>query len=77
MTQKEDECGPLIIQSFLVKTQEEGSKGSLYTCAEIFEQSMTMGARNQVGLGFSYRPARLHRLSRSILWNRFLGFIEV
>jgi hypothetical protein len=31
----------------------------------IFEQSI--GARNQVGIGFSYRPARLYRLAESIL----------
>jgi hypothetical protein len=43
--------------------------------AGIFEQSM--GARNQVGIGFSYRPARLHRLAESIPKNRFLGSIEV
>jgi hypothetical protein len=43
--------------------------------AGIFEQSM--GARNQVGIGFSYLPARLHRLAESLPWNRFLGFIEV
>jgi hypothetical protein len=34
-------------------------------------------ARNQVGIVFSYRPARLHRLAESIPWNRFLGSIEV
>jgi hypothetical protein len=33
--------------------------------AGIFKQSM--GARNRVGIGLSYRPARLHRL-----WERFL-----
>ncbi len=43
--------------------------------AGIFEQSM--GARNQVGIGFSYRPAKLHRLPEWIPWNRFLGYIEV
>ncbi len=44
-------------------------------CAGIFEQSM--GARNQVGIGFSYRPARLHRLAESIPGNRFMGSIVV
>ncbi len=34
------------------------------TCAGILEQSM--GARNQVGKGLSYRPARQHRLVESI-----------
>ncbi len=37
----------------------------------ILEQSM--GAKNRVGIGLSYRPERLHRLAESILWNRFLG----
>ncbi len=39
--------------------------------AGIFKQSM--GARNWGGIGLSYRPARLHRLSEFIPWNRFLG----
>ncbi len=43
--------------------------------AGIFKQSM--GARNRVGLGFSYRPARLHRLAELIPWNRFLGSLTV
>jgi len=34
-------------------------------------------ARNQVGIVFSYRPARLHKLAESIPWNRFLGSIKV
>jgi hypothetical protein len=38
-------------------------------CAGILEQSM--GARNRVGIGLSYWPARLHRLEESIPWNRF------
>jgi hypothetical protein len=36
-----------------------------------------MGARNRVGIGLSYRPARLHRLAESIPWNRFLGSIKI
>jgi hypothetical protein len=36
-----------------------------------------MGARNRVRIGLSYRPARLHRLAESILWNRFLGTLKV
>jgi len=40
-------------------------------CAGILEHSM--GARNGVGIGLSYRPAWLHRLAESIHWNRFLG----
>jgi hypothetical protein len=43
--------------------------------AGIFKQSM--GARNQGGIGLSYRPARLHRLAKLIPWNRFLGSINV
>jgi hypothetical protein len=36
-----------------------------------------MEARNRVGIGLSYRPARLHRLAEFIPWNRFLGSINV
>jgi hypothetical protein len=36
-----------------------------------------MGARNRVGIGLSYWPARLHRLAEFIPWNRFLGSINV
>ncbi len=36
-----------------------------------------MGVRNQVGIGLSYRPARLHRPAESIPWNRFLGSLNV
>jgi hypothetical protein len=43
-------------------------------CAGIFKQSM--GPRNRVGKGLSYRPARLHRLTEMIPWNRFLGFLK-
>ncbi len=42
----------------------------------IFKQSM--GARNRVGIGLSYRPARRHRLAEFIPWNLFpLGSINV
>ncbi len=41
----------------------------------ILEQSM--GARNRVGIGLPYRPARLHRLAQSIPCNRFLVFLQV
>ncbi len=44
-------------------------------CAGIFNQSM--GARNQVGIGLSYRPVRLHTLGASIRWNRLLGSLKV
>jgi hypothetical protein len=43
--------------------------------AGILEQSM--GARNRIGIGLSYRPARLHKLAESIPWYWFLGFLEV
>jgi len=45
-----------------------------YTSAGIFKQSL--GDRNRVGIGLSYRPAWLHRLeesTQSIHCNRFLG----
>ncbi len=48
---------------------------SLNFRAGIFKQSM--GARNRVGIGLSYLPARLHRLAEFIHWNRFLGSINV
>ncbi len=51
-------------------TQQRG-----LTRAGIFKQSM--GARNRVGMGLSYRPARLHRLAESIPRNRFLGSLNV
>jgi hypothetical protein len=36
-----------------------------------------MGARNRVGIGLLYLPARLHRLAESIPWNRFLYPLKV
>jgi hypothetical protein len=42
--------------------------------AGIFKQSM--GARNRVGIGLSYWPARLHMLAEMISWNRFLGSLK-
>ncbi len=41
-------------------------------CAGILEQSM--GARNRVGIGLLYRPARLHRLAELISLNRYIGW---
>jgi hypothetical protein len=35
------------------------------------------GARNRVGIGLSYRPARLHSLAESVPWNRFMGSLKV
>ncbi len=43
--------------------------------AGIFKKSM--GARNQVGIGLSYRTARPDRLVEFIPWNRFLGSTNV
>ncbi len=43
--------------------------------AGTFKESM--GARHWGGIGFSYQPARLHRLTEFIPWNRFLGSINV
>jgi hypothetical protein len=34
-------------------------------------------ARNRVGIGLSYQPARLHRPAESIPWNQYLGFLKV
>jgi hypothetical protein len=45
------------------------------TSAGIFKQSI--GARNRVGIGLSYWPARLHRLAKLIPWNRFFGSLKV
>ncbi len=42
--------------------------------AGIFKQSMA--ARNRVGIGLSYWPAKLHRLAELIPWNR-LGSLKV
>jgi hypothetical protein len=36
-----------------------------------------LGARNRVGIGLSYRPARLHKLAEFIPCNRFLGSLKV
>ncbi len=42
---------------------------------EFLKQSM--GARNRVGIGLSYWPARLRRLAEFIPWNQFLGSLNV
>ncbi len=39
------------------------------------EQSM--GAIKRIGIGLSYRPARLLRLAESLPWNQFLGSLKV
>ncbi len=43
--------------------------------AGIFKKSM--GARHRGGIGFLYRPARLHRLSEFIPWNQRRGPINI
>jgi hypothetical protein len=45
------------------------------TGAGIFKQLLE--ARNQVGIGLWFRPARLHSLAELASWNRFLGFLKV
>jgi hypothetical protein len=42
--------------------------------AGIFKKSM--GARHRGGIGFSYRPARLHRVAEFIPWHQFRGPIN-
>jgi hypothetical protein len=37
---------------------------------------ISRGAKDRVGKGLSYRPARLHRLAESISWNRFRGSVK-
>ncbi len=37
----------------------------------------SMGTRNWVRIGLSYRPARLHRLAVSFPWNQFMGSSKV
>jgi hypothetical protein len=48
----------------------EGSRSEL----EFLKKSM--GARHRGGIGFSYRPARLHRLAEFIPWNQCRGPIK-
>jgi hypothetical protein len=43
--------------------------------AGIFKKSM--GARHRGGIGFSYRPAKLHRLAEFIPWNQFRDPINI
>ncbi len=45
------------------------------TSAEIFKQSM--GARNRLGIGLSYRLARQHSVAELDPWNRFMGSLKV
>jgi hypothetical protein len=54
-----------------INSKESFPSPAYKDCAGILEQSMV--TRNRVGVGLSYRPARLHRLAESIPWNRFVG----
>jgi hypothetical protein len=49
-------------------------KSSIQCSAGIF--ITIYGGYNRVGIGLSYRPARLHRLAESIPLNRFLGSLK-
>ncbi len=49
-----------------VQKFEQISNSVVQYCAGILEQSM--GARNRVGIGLSYRPARLHRAGGVESW---------
>jgi hypothetical protein len=59
---------PVYSHNLNVQTSEEERKkeepGEI--CAGIFKQSME--ARNRVGIGLSYRPARLYRLAELTPW---------
>jgi hypothetical protein len=47
----------------------------LQRSAGILEQSM--GARNRVGIGLPYRPARLHRLAELTSWSQCLDSLKI
>jgi hypothetical protein len=63
------------VEAIISKPLQPYNPAPFLHSAGILEQSM--GARNRVGIGLSYRPAVLHRLAESIPWNRFLGFLKV
>jgi hypothetical protein len=56
-------------------SSKESIPPAYVACAGIFKQSM--GARNRVGIGLSYRLARLLSLAELVPWNRFLGSLKV
>ncbi len=66
----------LILTPWTIVAQTKAFLEKLKLSDWILEQSM--GVRNRVGLGLSYRPttARLHCLTESFPWNRFLGSLE-
>jgi hypothetical protein len=51
--------------------------GALLHGAELEFVKKSMGARHRVGIGLSYRSARLHRLAEFIPRSRFMGSINV
>jgi hypothetical protein len=51
------------------------AKGKKPPELEFFKKSMR--ARHRGGIGFSYRPARLHRLAEFIPWNQCRGPINI
>jgi hypothetical protein len=57
-------CRINILSSDVEPCLEYRCQWSLLLCDGILEQSM--GSRNRVGIGLSYRPAKLHRLAESI-----------
>ncbi len=59
----------------LRKSRIKAIAQTYYNSAGIFKEFI--GARNRVGIGLSYRPARIHRLAELILWNQFLGSLNV
>ncbi len=54
-----------------------GMYGCSTTENTVLKYLNTMGARNPVGIGLSYRPSRLHMLAELIPWNRFFGSLKV
>ncbi len=73
-------ANPRIGKNGMVRTvkqevQDENGNSKQASRAGIFKKSM--GARHRVGIGLSYRPARLHGLAELMPWNRFLSSINV
>ncbi len=66
--------GSLIVSSIRRLSLCVPNSATEYCCAGIFKQ--IMGARNRVGIGLSYRPARLHSLAELVPWNLYLGLLK-
>jgi hypothetical protein len=64
--ERADTLPKFLLYSVACPVREKGGQDG---CAGISKQSM--GARNRVGIGLSYWPARLHRLAELIPWNQF------